>query len=136
MEMPRNRIVLLALIMGGCICPAVAGNLYRCVSPQGQASYQQSPRCPAGQHLDREIAYRPEPDSTPAPVVFKPALPATSHTVAVRGSSGRGKRQASASERCRAAREQRERASRKLGLRRTYADLGRLDAPVREACRW
>lgn len=37
-------------------------------------------------------------------------------------------------DRCRQAKAWRTREAERLGLRRTYADLGRLDAPVRAAC--
>ena len=131
----RNRIALVALVAGSCMCPAVAGNLYRCISPQGLSSYQQAPNCPPGYRLARTIAYQAEPDSKGAPAVFKPSRVSTLD-VSDRSVTKRRKRQPTASERCRAAKEQREHAFRKLGLKRTYDDLGRLDAPVREACRW
>jgi len=132
---------MLPPLLAACILPVNAENLYRCVSPGGQASYRQAPRCPRGQRLDRIIAYRPEPDATQPPPVFKPVAPPrarapTARSGSVAGGTKRGRRQMTASERCRAAKEQRERAFRKLGLKRTYDDLGRLDAPVRAACRW
>lgn len=138
MRMPFGTLLplMLFLVPG----PGQAANLYRCLSPKGQASYQQTLECPVGHRLDRSIEYQPVADSVPASAAAKPKAtaraPRTRSTVAARASGSRTKRVMTDNERCRAAREQRDRALQKLGLKRTYDDLGRLEEPVRAACRW
>lgn len=120
-----------------CLLPALApaADLYRCASSGGQVSYQQSSECPRGQRLHRVIAYQPVPDSTPLAIIAasrsKPVSNA-SHRVKARN----GKHVLTDSERCRIAKQKRTQAFERLGLKRTYEDLGRLDTPVRAACRW
>lgn len=123
------------LIVILCLLPALApaADLYRCASPGGQVSYQQSSECPHGQRLNRVIAYQPVPDSTPLATIAASRKPASnaSHRVKARN----GKDVLTDSERCRVAKQKRTQAFEQLGLKRTYEDLGRLDAPVRAACR-
>ena len=70
MRMSFGILPLLVLILAAG--QAQAANLYRCVSPKGQASYQQTLECPAGQRLDRSIEYQPVPDSVPASASARP----------------------------------------------------------------
>jgi len=131
-----KRFVLLPLLLLPAAA-AQAGTIHRCVGADRQVSYQAA-QCPPGQRLDRTIAF--EPESAPAPVAESSRSNAKPRSARRSGYAGGGarhaKRQPTASDRCHAAREQREAALRKLGLKRTYEDLGRLDAPVRAACRW
>lgn len=131
----KSSMVLLVL----CLLPgANAAELYRCAAPGGQASYQQSPDCPSGQRLTRVIDYRPVADSVPLATgnVAKQRPRSQRGLTGQRLVGGRGKRALTDSERCTLAKQARTKASERLGLKRTYDDLGRLDAPVREACRW
>lgn len=115
-----------------------AGNLHRCVSPTGAVSYQ-SAACGSGQRLDRLITYVPEPDSKPATRTRAGRdAAATARYAGSRGgasthagSKGRKKRV----DACAQARQERSSSLERLGLRRTFDDLSRLDAVVRDACR-
>jgi len=126
-----KRLLLLLV----CLSPglASAGTLYRCVSASGQVSYLATP-CAAGQRMDRSIEFTPVPDSPPL-------MTSRRH----RSGSGGG-RSMSKSRRggatasmprvdpCKQAKAKRDQALERLGLKRTYADLSRLDEPVRKAC--
>ena len=138
----KSFMVLLVL----CLLPGAnaAADLYRCAAPGGQASYQQSPDCPNGQRLTRVINYRPVPDSAPLAAgnvadrrILRSGTARPQRGFASqRQPSGRGKRTLTDNERCTLAKQARAKASERLGLKRTYEDLSRLDAPVRAACRW
>ena len=118
---------LLLILLASLPFTAHAGNLHRCVSPAGAVSYQ-SAACGAGQRLDRLIAYVPEPDSKPVARAKRDA--ASPRHVATRAGS-KPRKQADA---CSQARQKRSASLEQLGLRRTFDDLSRLDAPVRRAC--
>lgn len=117
------------------LCPglASAGTLYRCVGAGGDVSYLATP-CAVGQRMDRSIEFAPEPDS--------PAL-ATSgrqRSAPVRGRSSSKSRRGGAARRpsvdpCQRARAKREEHLERLGLKRTFAQLSKIDEPVRKACR-
>ena len=119
-----------------CLCPglASAGTLYRCVSASGQVSYLATP-CAAGQRMDRSIVFAAEPDS--------PVL-ATSKRLRAASADGRSmskSRRGGTTSRprvdpCMRAKAKREQQLERLGLKRTFADVSRLDEPVRAACRW
>ncbi|MFN3310479.1 MAG: hypothetical protein ACK40R_02100 [Thermomonas sp.] len=128
-------LVLLSMVL---VCPVRAGQLYRCVTPQGAVSYQQALPCAPAARLDRVVEYRPDP-VTPAVI----AAPAASSRAAlsIRPPRYRYTRVSrlprvalTAAQRCRIARAQREAALQRLGLKRRYAQLSRLDAELRVAC--
>lgn len=110
-----------------------AQTLYRCIDRQAAVSYQAKP-CAPGQRLDRIIAYQPDP-----PTPTSGALFSRKRTESTRGSSVRTTRRTprhlTASDRCRKAKQQREAALERLGLKRTYDQLSRLDAKVRAICK-
>ncbi len=120
-----------------CLCPglASAGTLYRCVSASGQVSYLATP-CAAGQRMDRSIEFAPVPDS---PVMAtsgrKRPASATGRSMSKSRRNG-GTVSRAGVDPCHQARAKREQALERLGLKRTFADLSRLDEPVRAACRW
>ncbi len=125
-----NRLMFLLL----CMCPglASAGTLYRCVGANGQVSYLATP-CAAGQRMDRSIEFAPVPDS---PVLAASGRP---HPASAKGRSISKSRRGGTVSRprvdpCVQAKAKREQALERLGLKRTYADLSRLDEPVRKAC--
>ena len=117
-----------------CLCPglAYAGTLYRCVGANGQVSYLATP-CAAGQRMDRSIEFAPVPDS---PVLAASGRP---HPASAKGRSISKSRRGGTVSRprvdpCVQAKAKREQALERLGLKRTFADLSRLDEPVRKAC--
>ncbi len=126
----RSLILLLCLLPG----LARADNLYRCVGPAGQVSYQ-SASCQPGQRIDRTIEFVPDP-------VTPPAIAAPVQTSADRfPNRHRSTRQATAKYRkpqpspCARAKARRELQLDKLGLKRTFDDLSRIDAAVRAVCK-
>jgi|JI10StandDraft_1071094.scaffolds.fasta_scaffold1227151_1 hypothetical protein len=130
-ESPMKSLVLLV-----CLCPglASAGTLYRCVGAGGQVSYQAKP-CAAGQRMDRTIEFAAVPDSQPMATTSR-----GKRSSATGARSSRGSRRAGTSARpkpdpCLQAKAKREQRLAQLGLKRTLADLSRLDEPVRAACR-
>ena len=118
----------------------MANTLYRCIGPAGTVSYQ-GQACDAGSRLDRAQEFQPDPvadtaNTSPSPIVVH------AHRWRYSRNPGRAVRvsyrtshQRSPSDRCRAAKEHRSSALERLGLHRTYADLSRLDEPVRAVCR-
>lgn len=128
--MPRLPLIALLLLLAG---PAPAEILYRCIARDGAVSYQ-SPPCSASARLDRVVEYRPEPVANAA---RSPARPASTHRASRDGhrtaTAGHMPR-TTAADRCRAARARRDAALERLGLKRTYVQLSRLDAGVRAAC--
>ena len=120
-----------------CLFPglASAGTLYRCVGAASQVSYQAKP-CAAGQRMDRTIEFTAVPDSPlMATASSRPRSTASGSRSRSRtqraGSAKRAKPDA-----CLQAQTNRTQRLDALGLKRTYADLSRLDEPVRAACRW
>ena len=109
--------------------------MYRCVGSTGAVSYQTG-SCTHGMRVDKTIDYVAE---TPRGTA---SLPMRSHTPRV---GGRLNRQAhefpgtkGASRRgpdsCATETAKRARALVRLGMKRTYDQLARLDEPVRAAC--
>ncbi|WP_240125259.1 DUF4124 domain-containing protein [Thermomonas alba] len=127
---------LLVLLSIALACPVRAEQLYRCVTPQGSVSYQAAP-CAGAARLDRVVEYRPDPvtpaAARPAPArTAPPAWRAAGRRVYVLRVQQRAV--ATAAQRCRAARERREAALQRLGLKRRYAQLSQLDAELRADC--
>ena len=124
------------LVLLLCLLPglASAGTLYRCVGTGGQVSYLATP-CAAGQRMDRSIEFTPVPDSPPV-VTSARQWTASAGRRSNAGSRGGGFGSRPRVDPCQQAKAKREQALERLGLKRTYADLSRLDEPVRAACRW
>jgi len=126
------RIVLMLL----CLCPALAqaGNLYRCIGPAGQVSYQ-SAACASGQHTDRIIEYVPVPDSMPLSAERPNARATRANSRAATASrQPMAKPQQTQSSRCAQAKAKRVQQLERLGMRRTFDDLSKIDAAVRAVC--
>lgn len=130
-----KRVWLLFLLASAT---AGAENLYRCVENTGAVSYQ-SHRCTRGVRLDRTIQYTPSPERSP-PRDGDDGLRAKLREDAAGRRVQYPRRFAAtfklrgAPERCRAAKLKRQSALDRLGLQRTYAQLSKLDEPVRGAC--
>lgn len=128
--MHRLPVIALLLLLAR---PAPAETLYRCVARDGAVSYQSQP-CLASARLDRVVEYRPEPV---AKVERLPVRPVSTrrglrhgHRTTTAGHASR----TTAADRCRAAQAKRSATLERLGLKRTYVRLSRLDASVRAAC--
>lgn len=141
--MSRNTVIArlaLAVLFAPTAVSGMANTLYRCIGPTGTVSYQ-GQACDSGSRLDRAQEFQPDPvadtaNTSPSPIVVH------AHRWRYSRNPGRAVRvsyrtshQRSPSDRCRAAKEHRSSALERLGLHRTYADLSRLDEPVRAVCR-
>ena len=124
-----KRLLLLA-----CLAPGLAsgGNLYRCVGPAGQVSYQSAP-CPVGQRTDRTIEFTPDPVLPVAAIASAPRRLGTSKRSGSRHAGGRT-RKAQPSP-CARAKAKRDAQLERLGFKRTFDDLSRIDAAVRAVCK-
>lgn len=134
-ERPEYNVKRLLLVLL-CLFPglACAGTLYRCVGTGGQVSYLATP-CAAGQRMDRSIEFAAVPDSAPMAASKR-------HNAASAGGRSMSKSQLGSTasrpriDPCLQAKTKREQQLERLGLKRTFADVSRLDEPVRAACRW
>lgn len=137
-----GRLGLLAVLVAAPL--ASAQTIYTCVDAKGHKTFQNSP-CPAGMRIDRARDY----DEAPV----DPRLEAqtrqtqremdarnraanqdtvtTQVVVAPRGEDARDRQR----RRCAEARAYRERELERVGLRRTYDLLSRLDRMVFDACK-
>lgn len=132
MESPHVAVAVLLL----AALPAVASatHLYRCIGPSGQVSYQSS-ACAARHRTDRIIEFTPDARTAPreAQADAHRRVARGASTPSLRGSS-RGQTRPAAASACQVAKTRRERELEKLGLKRTFDDLSRLDAGVRSVC--
>ena len=125
-----------ALVLLVCLFPTLlnAGTLYRCVSRSGHVSYQAT-SCPRDQRTDRRIEFVSEPVPVAAAVrrsERKAAVGARSRSVRTSGIRGNAKAETSP---CMHAKAQRERQLERLGLKRTFDDLSKIDARVWAVCK-
>ena len=127
----------LTLVLALMACaPGRAETLYRCVDRHAQVSYQ-SAACGSGQRTARTIEFVPEPIAPEtaakirAPISTSKPSRTRSTVYASRTPQGKRKR---GSDVCRAAKAKREAQLERLGLKRTFNDLSRIDAAVRAAC--
>ena len=110
-----------------------AGQLYRCVAAGGAVSYQ-AHECAAGSRLTRTIGYLVQPDAAPMAASAVSGKRASRAPASVRRSSRTTPGGSSRVDACAQARTGRQAELERLGLRRTYDDLSRIDARVRRAC--
>lgn len=127
----RTPIIMAILMLA---TPAHAGELYRCVAAGGGVSYQAIP-CKGGQRLSRTIMYVPQPDSAPMARPQTGAQRAQSKARSRPAGARRDGWPSAAQDACNVARDERRRELERLGLRRTFDDLSRIDAKVRAACK-
>lgn len=133
----RRLLPVICLLLAIAVSSTHAENLYRCIAANGAVSYQ-SQACSGIQRLDRIVEYRADPAQ---PHDTSPRMQTGSSREKVRKTAQRTRSYAvrstgvTANSRCRASKAAREAALQRLGLSRTYEQLGRLDAPVRAACR-
>lgn len=128
--MHRLPVIALLLLLAG---PAPAETLYRCVARDGAVSYQSQP-CMASARLDRVVEYRPEPVANAERSPARPPSARRASRPGPRTATAGHTPRTTAADRCRAAQAKRDAALERLGLKRTYAQLSRLDASVRAAC--
>ncbi len=124
-------LVLALLLLAG---NAHTENLYKCVSGGGAESWQSAP-CERGMHMTRTVAYTPE---TPVPVpphegVRRLAGNASRHHVPS-GYRARVRTHRVKPDACVRVREYRETTLARVGLKRDFDLLSRLDSDVWRAC--
>ena len=116
---------------------AEAEILYRCVEDTGAVSYQ-AQACPSSMRLDKTIHYESAPERAAPRVGGEASLATRRHDRSVarvkfaRSASVVSSR--SSPDRCRWQKLKRQNALQRLGLQRTFAQLSKLDEPVRAAC--
>jgi hypothetical protein len=133
MKSPRILVAAVLLLAGN----AHAQTLNKCVSGSGAVSWQ-SAACGQGTRHVRSLAYTPEtvPEVLPASVQVRvngTRKPRSTRTSGYR-SSARPHR--AKPDPCRRARERRESTLERVGLKRNFYLLSKLDADVRRVCRY
>lgn len=130
------RRIVVSVVLGSGAAPVAAADLYRCIGP-ASVTYQQAP-CGPGQVVSKTI-----PVVTEAPVEKPKAAksqrrtgpmrsgPSSSSGVRGSGSDSIERRRAT----CATAKRVRDEKLERLGLRRTFDDLRKLDDRVQAACR-
>ena len=126
---------MLVLALMACT-PGRAETLYRCVDRHAQVSYQ-SAACGSGQRTARTIECVPEPVAPETAAKIRAPIstskPSRTRSTGYASRTPRGKRKRG-SDVCRAAKNTRQTQLERLGLKRTFDDLSRIDAAVRAAC--
>lgn len=141
---PAGRLLLACVLIALSSSTWGSDPVYKCRDHAGQAHYQASP-CPATQHTEWRREY---PDKPSALTDAGPIAPPTSvkpRTTVSRRADRRPRRGAAAQGAvislyrdpvaCERARQARDRAHARLGLRRDFATSRRLDDRVHAACR-
>ena len=133
LAMKCNLILWAALLL--VVAPAGAGELYRCVGPFRQVSYQ-SAACADGHRTDRTITFAAklsQPAAVTSPSRRESRLERS--RVASPNSHDWHVARRSSADTCTRARAARKQTLERLGLSRTYDQLSRIDAKVRGACK-
>lgn len=123
-----------------CSAPAAAQTVQKCVGPDGHVTLT-SAACGAGQRLAARYDAVPEPMPAAASAkaarqaASRPGREAVARTVARRGTGRATARSRPGADRCAAARARRERTLQRVGLKRTFDLLRKLDDEVWAACR-
>lgn len=134
--LPPLFIRAVALLALGAAQPGHAETLNRCIGPQGSVSYQNT-ACGPGSRLDRTLDYRPDASQAVSPESrlyrYQPLYRSYSSRSRNRGRQ-HGATTSTPSAICSAAKDRRRAELERIGLRRTFDQLSRLDATVREAC--
>ena len=124
--------------MFGCVIAlscthAAAQNVYKCVAADGVVSYQSAP-CEHGAREAARWDAPPDPPSRLHQSVSSQERPASGPRF-MRTGSAHIARNAAKPSACEAAKVNRDRTLERVGLKRTFDLLSRLDEQVRNACR-
>jgi hypothetical protein len=140
---PAGRLLLACVLIALGSSTWGSDPVYKCRDHAGQAHYQASP-CPTTQHTEwrREYPDKPSAQTDAGPIA--PPTSAKPRTTVSRRADRRPRRGAAAQgavislyrdpAACERARQARERAHARLGLRRDFATSRRLDDRVHDAC--
>lgn len=115
--------------------PVAAGTVQKCVDTAGHVTLT-SGDCGAGERLVARYDAAPEPVPAAAPAAATPVPEATRRPrAASRASRGSASRSRTRPDACQAARARRDRTLQRVGLKRTFDLLRKLDDDVWNACR-
>ena len=140
---PAGRLLLACVLIALGSSTWGSDPVYKCRDHAGQAHYQASP-CPTTQHTEwrREYPDKPSAQTDTRPIAARVAE--QPHPTVSRRADRRPRRGAAAQgavislyrdpAACERARQARERAHARLGLRRDFATSRRLDDRVHDAC--
>ncbi|MDR0181853.1 DUF4124 domain-containing protein [Lysobacter arvi] len=133
MHRRREYARILWLLMALPCTLAVAGSVHKCVGPNGVASYQD---VPCGRDM-REATHWEAPSDPPPSNAAPPSAPVRERASArpARSPGSRVVRSEARPSECEAAKANRDRTLERVGLKRTFDLLSRLDEQVRNACR-
>ena len=123
-----------ALAMMAAPAPAPAQTVQKCVAASGHVTLT-SGDCGAGERLTATWDATPEPEPASGPRVDDKPRPTASGRSPARSGSHAATRTRAPGRRCEAARERRESTLQRVGLKRSFDLLRRLDEEVWAACR-
>jgi hypothetical protein len=113
--------------------PGQAESVYRCVDVRGHASYQSS-ACANGTRQDRVIEFSRVEPVAPRRASRSSRSASASGRAQYVSTQRHGRRRGAAENACDRAKAKRQQQLARLGLKRTYDDLSRIDASVWIAC--
>lgn len=141
---PAGRLLLACVLIALGSSTWGSDPVYKCRDHAGQAHYQASP-CPATQHTEWRREYPDKPSALTDTRPIAASVAEQPHPTVSRRADSRPPRTASAQGAvislyrdpvaCERARQARDRAHARLGLRRDFATSRRLDDRVHDACR-
>ena len=141
---PAGRLLLACVLIALGSSTWGSDPVYKCRDHAGQAHYQASP-CPATQHTEWRREYPDKPSALTDTRPIAASVAEQPHPTVSRRADSRPPRTASAQgavislyrdpAACERARQARDRAHARLGLRRDFATSRRLDDRVHDACR-
>jgi len=108
--------------------------VYRCVDRAGGVSLQSQP-CAAGQRMTRAVYAPPEVEPVRPRVAARSRHSSSTAAYGFTAPSATEQQRAQREARCAMARREREQTLERIGLKRTYDLLQRLDAMVAQACK-
>ena len=141
---PAGRLLLACVLIALGSSTWGSGLVYKCRDHAGQARYQASP-CPTTQHTEWRREYPDKPSALTDTRPIAASVAEQPHPTVSRRADHRPRRGAAAQgavislyrdpAACERARQARDRAHARLGLRRDFATSRRLDDRVHDACR-
>ena len=141
---PAGRLLLACVLIALGSSTWGSDPVYKCRDHAGQAHYQASP-CPATQHTEWRREYPDKPSAQTDTHLIAARVAEQPHPTVSRRADHRPRRGAAAQgavislyrdpAACERARQARDRAHARLGLRRDFATSRRLDDRVHDACR-
>ncbi|MBJ6984678.1 DUF4124 domain-containing protein [Luteimonas sp. MC1750] len=137
---PGRDVLAVVFCLMCCGAPAAAQTVQKCVGSDGHVTLT-SEACGAGQRLAARYDAVPEPMPAAASAAAgrqetdRQGRRGVQRTVARRGTGRATAGSRPGADRCEAARARRERTLQRVGLKRTFDLLRKLDDEVRAACR-